>query len=58
MEKLKLKPNVTAKEARSHPSLALVYICPKCGVGKALRHFSVTTGKVECTICKQIYEKP
>ncbi len=58
LEKIMLKPNFTAEEARQHPSLGLVYICPKCKVGHALVHISATTGTVKCNLCGKIYEKP
>lgn len=56
MEKLKIKPNTTKKEARSHPSLGLVYSCPKCGVGHSLTHTS--SNNVKCNLCGLIYQKP
>ena len=56
MEKLKLKPNVKAEEARKHPSLGLVYLCPKCNVGASLTHFSSET--IECKRCGGKFKKP
>ncbi len=58
MEKLVVKPPHTPEEARTAPSLGLVYECPKCKIGWALKYFSYTSGQVECTNCKEIYQKP
>jgi len=56
MENLQLKPNTTKEEAREHPSLGLVYICPKCKVGHALTRLSSET--VKCNLCNGEYKKP
>ena len=58
MKKLKIRPNTTEEEARNYSSLGLVYICPKCKVGHALVHFSLTAGTVECKLCGNKYAKP
>ena len=58
MEKLKVKQYTTPEEARNHPSLGLVYDCPRCRVGHCLRHISNTTGKVRCSLCEGQYIKP
>ena len=56
MEYLGIKPNTSKEEARKHPSLGLVYLCPKCKVGHALTQLS--PNKVKCNICKGEYKKP
>jgi uncharacterized protein (DUF983 family) len=56
MEKLKVKRPHTPEEAPNAPSLGLVYECPKCKVGHTLRHF--LSEKVDCTKCKEVYQKP
>ncbi len=53
---LKIKPYSSEKEARNHPSLAVVYECPKCRVGHALTN--VSGDKVKCNICNTVYLKP
>lgn len=56
MEKLIVKHGTNPKEAAKHPSLGLVYQCPKCKVGHGLKHIS--SSKIECTLCAKHYEKP
>jgi len=56
MEYLKLKRGVTEEEAREHPSIGHVYMCPKCKVGHTLTHLS--SNKVKCNLCGGEYPKP
>ena len=58
MEKLKLKPWVTAEQARKEFSLENIYECPNCDTGRYLQHISITPDKVKCTQCDKIYLKP
>ena len=53
---LELKPQASAKDARNHPSLGLVYNCPKCKVGHSL--IRVSREEVKCGICGITYVKP
>ena len=58
MEMLRVQPNCTPEEARKHPSLGLVYECPRCKVGHALTHDSPIAGTVKCNLCQNTYKKP
>lgn len=58
MEKLKIREYVIPEVARNHPTPGMVYICPKCGVGHKLQHFSDSPEKVICQECGEVYEEP
>lgn len=58
MEELELRFGSTKEQAREHPSLGLVYVCPKCKVGAKLVHASTIRDTVRCNSCNTEYKKP